>query len=154
RGRVDAYRVDQEPPLDLEPRLPRSLALDLAAEDLEQHLGEPVLARVENREDDVGERPAPVLDERRAAPRAAVRERIDRARRPALDRDAVLQERRRHGPRGVEVRVGESEALAPRLPAQGHGPLRPDVPRARLPEEVVADRRAGIGRDGAGTWDI
>src|SRR5213079_2448679 len=57
--------VEREPTLDAQPRRPRAFALQLPAQDLEQHLGEPVLARVENREDDVGERPAPEVDERR-----------------------------------------------------------------------------------------
>src|SRR5439155_2443920 len=49
RGRVDLHGVGQEPALDVEPRLPRAFPLQLPAEDLEQHLREPVLTRVENR---------------------------------------------------------------------------------------------------------
>src|SRR5216110_1771046 len=52
-------------------------------QDLEQHLREPVLTRVENRKNDVRERPAPEVDERRgAAAHRAVGERIGRAGRP------------------------------------------------------------------------
>src|SRR5438034_6244218 len=76
RRGVELHRIDEEPPLDVEPRLPRALALELPAQNLEQHLGEPVLARVEDWEQDVRKRPAAVRDERRAAAGAAVGERI------------------------------------------------------------------------------
>src|SRR2546426_8206587 len=115
RRGVELHRIDEEPPLDVEPRLPRPLALELPAQNLEQHLGEPVLARVEDGEQDVRERPAAVLDDRRAAAGAAVGERIGGARRPAFDRDALAEQRRRQGARRVQVGVRQREGPGRRL---------------------------------------
>ncbi len=41
------------------------------------------------------------------------------------------------------------EALDQGLPAEGHGPLRPDLPGTGLPEEVVPHGRARVGGHGA-----
>ena len=151
RGRVDLHGVGQEPALDAQPRRPRAFTLQLPAQNLEQHLGEPVLARVENREDDVGERPAPEVDERRgAAAHRPIGERIGRAHRSSLDGHTAARERRRERPRGVQIRVGEGHALHPGLPAERHGPLRSDAPAAPRPEEIVADRGGRLGGDRAG----
>src|SRR5437660_906957 len=74
-GRVDLHRVDQEAALHVQPRLPGALPLDFAPQHLEQHFREPVLAGVEDREDDVGQRTPAILDQRgAAAPRRPVGE--------------------------------------------------------------------------------
>src|SRR5438128_9601664 len=67
RGRIDLHGVDEKTPLDVEAGSPGPLAAELPSQDLEQHLGEPVLAGVENGKDDVRKRPAGVFEERGAA---------------------------------------------------------------------------------------
>ena len=65
QGRVDADRVDQESPLDLDALRPASPAPELPAELLEQHVGVPVLAGIQDRKDPVAERAAVDLRQRR-----------------------------------------------------------------------------------------
>jgi len=58
-------------------------------QNLEQHFREPVLARIEDRKLDVGERPAEVFGERWLRPRGGVIEGVGRARSAALDGDPL-----------------------------------------------------------------
>jgi len=82
------FGIDQKPLFDVESLFPAPRIADGACQDLEQRLGEPVLARVENREHDVGERAAAVLSERAAAAaQRTIRHRVGRARGAALHRD-------------------------------------------------------------------
>src|SRR5439155_26601092 len=107
RRRVDVHRVDQEAALDVESRFPRAFTLELAAQQLEQHLREPIMARVEDGEDDVRERPAPEVCERGGATaQRAVRERVGSTRGAPLYRDSLAGERGGKGRGRGQVRVG------------------------------------------------
>src|SRR2546428_675523 len=85
----------------------------------------------------------------RARPRS-VRERVGRARGPALDRDALALEREGEGPGGVEVGIGQRHAHRPGRAPQRDAAHRPYVPGAGRAVEVVFDRRVRVRGPGAG----
>ena len=144
-GRVDVDGVDQEAAFDLDPLVPAPLPPEHPAELLQQHLGVPVLAGVEDREDPVLERSALHLGQGRCVgARLMIGVGVHRGARGAEHADAVVGQDLPERSGGEEVRVGHREIFGAAVARGAHGALGPEGQAPRGAEEI--DVVAAVGR--------